>query len=115
MTMPWQPAERTRPYAVVPGQARDTFLFYHERAVSRDTDPLWNYARFCVSNLVWVNDHFIVTPNPTYLQNDSTLEGRHERVIRVLLSFYSVKRLVTELPTNDLPPVDTRLLLRELR
>jgi hypothetical protein len=84
----------TVPYAIVPGPARDTFLFYHVDASSRDVNGLWDYCRFCVSNLVWVNDHFVVTPNPMYLNPASELEERHGKIKRVLLNWYRAKRIV---------------------
>ena len=87
----------TVPYAIVPGPARDTFLFYHVDATSRDVNGLWDYCRFCISNLVWVNDHFVVTPNPCYLNPGSDLEERHAKIKRVLLNWYRAKRLVSGL------------------
>jgi hypothetical protein len=87
----------TVPYAIVPGPARDTFLFYHVEASAKDVNGLWEYCRFCVSNLVWVNDHFVVTPNPCYLNPSSDLEERHGKVKRVLLNWYRTKRLVSAL------------------
>ncbi|MGH2353604.1 MAG: hypothetical protein ACRDI2_02990 [Chloroflexota bacterium] len=87
----------TVPYAIVPGPARDTFLFYHVDASSKDVNGLWDYCRFCVSNLVWVNDHFVVTPNPCYLNQSSDLEERHAKIKRVLLNWYSAKRMVSSL------------------
>jgi hypothetical protein len=84
-------------YAIVPGPARDTFLFYHVDASARDVNGLWDYCRFCVSNLVWVNDHFVVTPNPLYLVSSSDLEERNAKIKRVLLNWYSAKRMVASL------------------
>lgn len=89
--------EPTVPYAIVPGPARDTFLFYHIDATAKDVNGLWDYCRFCVSNLVWVNDHFVVTPNPLYLVASSDLEERHAKIKRVLLNWYRAKRLVGDL------------------
>jgi hypothetical protein len=89
--------EPTVQYAIVPGPARDTFLFYHMDASSKDVNGLWDYCRFCVSNLVWVNDHFVVTPNPCYLNQASDIEERFAKVKRVLLNWYSAKRMVTSL------------------
>lgn len=87
----------TVPYAIVPGPARDTFLFYHVDASSRDVNGLWDYCRFCISNLVWVNDHFVVTPNPCYLMPGTDLEERQAKIKRVLLNWYGAKRMVTGL------------------
>ena len=100
--VPQAPVQRhevdpTVPYAIVPGPARDTFLFYHMDASSRDVNGLWDYCRFCVSNLVWVNDHFVVTPNPMYLVASSELEERQAKIKRVLLNWYRTKRMVTGL------------------
>ncbi|HEX2185723.1 MAG TPA: hypothetical protein VHN78_09485 [Chloroflexota bacterium] len=89
--------EPTVPYAIVPGPARDTFLFYHIDATAKDVNGLWDYCRFCISNLVWVNDHFVVTPNPLYLVASSDLEERHAKIKRVLLNWYRAKRLVGDL------------------
>jgi hypothetical protein len=93
--------EPTVPHAVVPGPARDTFLFYHEDAAGADIDGLWDYCRFCLSNLVWVNDHFVVTPNPRYLTPGLDAGGRFAKIERVLLNWYNAKRLVG---TLDLGP-----------
>ena len=92
--------EPTVQYAIVPGPARDTFLFYHMEASSKDVNGLWDYCRFCVSNLVWVNDHFVVTPNPCYLNQSSELEERFAKIKRVLLNWYGAKRLVSGLATE---------------
>jgi hypothetical protein len=89
--------EPTVPYAIVTGPGRDMFLFYHLEASSKDINGLWAYCRFCVSNLVWVNDHFIVTPNPCYLIPSSSLEERFAKIMRVLLNWYSAKRLVASI------------------
>ena len=89
--------EPTVQYAIVPGPARDTFLFYHMDASSKDVNGLWDYCRFCISNLVWVNDHFVVTPNPCYLNPGSDLEERHAKIKRVLLNWYRAKRMVSGL------------------
>lgn len=89
--------EPTVQYAIVPGPARDTFLFYHMEASSKDVNGLWDYCRFCVSNLVWVNDHFVVTPNPCYLNQSSDIEERFAKIKRVLLNWYSAKRMVVTL------------------
>ena len=86
--------EPTSRFAVVPGPARDTVLFYHLDATLKDVNGLWDSCRFCVSNLVWVNDHFVVTPNPLYLNSTGDPEERFARVARVLLNWYGAKRLV---------------------
>jgi hypothetical protein len=86
--------EPTVQYAIVPGPARDTFLFYHMEASSKDVNGLWDYCRFCVSNLVWVNDHFVVTPNPCYLNQSSDLDERFAKIKHVLLNWYRVKKMV---------------------
>lgn len=92
--------EPTVPYAVVPGPARDTIRFYHVLAVSTDIQGLWASCRFCLSNLVWVGDHFVVTPNPLYLNPSSELVLRYAKIIHVLVRWYDAKRLVAFL---DLP------------
>ena len=89
--------EPTVRYAVVPGPARDTVLFYHLDASSRDLYGLWASCRFCLSNLVWVHDHFVVTPNPLYLNPLVDPEERFAKVARVLLNWYDAKRLVASL------------------
>ena len=94
---PRHEVEPTVQYAIVPGPARDTFLFYHMEASSKDVNGLWDYCRFCISNLVWVNDHFVVTPNPCYLNQSSDIEERFAKIKRVLLNWYSAKRLVATL------------------
>ena len=86
--------EPTVQFAIVPGPARDTFLFYHMEASSKDVNGVWDYCRFCISNLVWVNDHFVVTPNPCYLNQSSDIEERFAKIKRVLLNWYSAKRMV---------------------
>jgi hypothetical protein len=86
--------EPTVQYAIVPGPARDTFLFYHMDASSKDVNGLWDYCRFCISNLVWVNDHFVVTPNPCYLNPSSDLDERFGKIKKVLLNWYGAKRMV---------------------
>jgi hypothetical protein len=96
-SVPRHEVDPTVSYAMVPGPARDTFLFYHVEASARDVNGLWDSCRFCVSNLVWVNDHFVVTPNPCYLNPGSDLEERHAKIKRVLLNWYRAKRLVSGL------------------
>jgi len=86
--------EPTVQYAMVPGPARDTFLFYHMEASSKDVNGLWDYCRFCVSNLVWVNDHFVVTPNPCYLNPATDMEERFAKIKKVLLNWYGAKKMV---------------------
>src|SRR5215208_3696999 len=92
--------EPTVQYAIVPGPARDTFLFYHMEASSKDVNGLWDYCRYCVSNLVWVNDHFVVTPNPCYLNPSSDLEERFAKIKKVLLNWYGAKRMVGTLEVS---------------
>lgn len=89
--------EPTVQYALTPGPGRDTFLFYHVDATVQDGPGLWEYCRFCVSHLVWVNDHYVVTPNPCYLNPASELNERFAKIKRVLLNWYSAKRLVRDL------------------
>jgi hypothetical protein len=94
--------EPTVQYALVPGPARDTFLFYHMEASARDVNGLWDYCRFCVSNLVWVNDHFVVTPNPCYLNQSSDFDERFAKIRHVLLNWYRAKRMIVglDVPLN---------------
>jgi hypothetical protein len=87
--------EPTVQFALVPGPARDTFLFYHMDASAKDVNGLWEYCRFCVSNLVWVNDHFVVTPNPCYLNQSPDLDERFAKIKHVLLNWYSVKKMIS--------------------
>jgi hypothetical protein len=89
--------EPTVQHAMVPGPSRDTFLFYHMDASSKDVNGLWDYCRFCVSNLVWVNDHYVITPNPCYLNPASEIEERFAKIKKVLLNWYGAKRIVTTL------------------
>ena len=89
--------EPTVQFAIVPGPARDTCLFSHMDASSKDVNGLWDYCRFCVSNLVWVNDHFVVTPNPCYLNPSTDIDERFAKIKRVLLNWYAAKRLVNSL------------------
>lgn len=86
-------AKPAHPYAAVPGPARDTFLFYAVEATAKDVTPLWDACRHCVSNLVWVNDHFIVTSNPLYLQDASAFDDRYRRIVDVLVGFYTDRAL----------------------
>src|SRR5687768_7221614 len=92
--------EPTVQYAIVPGPARDTFLFYHMEASSKDVNGLWDYCRYCVSNLVWVNDHFVVTPNPCYLNPSRGTEEQFAKIKKVLLNWYGAKRLVGSLEVS---------------
>lgn len=92
--------EPTVQFAIVPGPARDTFLFYHMDASSKDVNGLWDYCRFCVSNLVWVNDHFVVTPNPCYLNQSSDIEERFAKIKKVFLNWYTAKRMVGALEVS---------------
>ena len=89
--------EPTVPYAIVPGPGPDRFHFYHVEASAQDINGLWASCRFCLSDLVWVNDHFIVTPNPLYLNPSSAMEERFAKITRVLLNWYGAKRLVLSL------------------
>ncbi len=97
LPLPRHEVEPTVLYAVVPGPGRDMFLFYHVDASPKDINGLWASCRFCVSNLVWVHDHFAVTPNPLYLNPSTALEERFAKILRVLLNWYSAKRLVASL------------------
>lgn len=92
--------EPTVQYAIVPGPARDTFLFYHMEASSKDVNGLWDYCRYCVSNLVWVNDHFVVTPNPCYLNASSDLDERFAKIKKVFLNWYGAKKMVGTLEVS---------------
>jgi hypothetical protein len=94
---PRHEVEPTVPYAIVPGPGRDQLLFYHVQASARDINGLWDSCRFCVSNLVWVHDHFIVAPNPLYLNPSSAYEERFGKIVRVLLNWYAAKRVVLSL------------------
>ncbi len=94
---PRHEVEPTVPYAIVAGPGRDMFRFYHVEASPKDINGLWASSEFCVSNLVWVHDHFIVTPNPRYLNPSSALVERFAKILRVLLNWYSAKRLVASL------------------
>ena len=95
--VPRHEVEPTVPYAVVPGPGRDQVLFYHVEASARDINGLWDSCRFCVSNLVWLHDHFIVAANPLYLNRSSAFEERFAKIVRVLLNWYAAKRLVLAL------------------
>ena len=97
LPLPRHEIEPTVPYAIVAGPGRDMFLFYHVQASSKDINGLWDSCRFCVSNLVWVHDHFIVTPNPLYLNPSLILEERFAKILRVLLNWYGAKRLALSL------------------
>src|SRR4051794_18018994 len=104
LASPWVVAETSRHEVeptirlpMVPGPSRDTVLFYHVEASSADLNSLCASCRFCLSNLVWVNDHFVVTPNPCYLNPSSALEERFANILRVLLNWYSAERLVASL------------------
>jgi hypothetical protein len=95
--------EPTVHFAIVPGPARDTFLFYHMDASARDVNGLWDSCRFCISNLVWVNDHFVVTPNPCYLNQSTDIEERFAKIKRVLLNWYGAKKIVASLHIAETP------------
>jgi hypothetical protein len=58
----------------------------------RDLVGLRASCRCCLSNFLWVHDHFLITPNPS-----SALVERFAKILRVLLNWYSAKRLVASL------------------
>jgi hypothetical protein len=89
-------------YALVQGPAKDVVLFYHQDATVRDLNAVWEHVRFCCSNLVWVNDHFIVTPNPLYLRPVADLTERFAPVVTALLQWYSAKRSVAGVMNIDM-------------
>jgi hypothetical protein len=89
--------EPTTPYSFTPGPGKDSFLFYHVRGAKVDLNPLWAHCRYCVSNLVWVNDHFVVTPNPCYVVPSDDFEERFAKIRKVLLYWYEAKTWVQEL------------------
>ena len=91
-----------RVYALEQGPARDQALFYHVDATVADLHPMWDHIRFCCSNLVWINDHFLVTPNPLYLCQADTLDGRLANVVTAVLQWYAAKRLVADLVGIDM-------------
>lgn len=116
-------AQPTRPFAAVPGPARDTFRFYAVEATGHmaEVNALWEACRHCASNLVWVNDHYIVTPNPLYLQESQDFDDRYRRVVDVLLCWFTDRelerdRLTTAQRLVDELPVTTAALIpwREL-
>ena len=89
--LPRHEIEPTTPFAFTPGPGKDSFLFYHVRAAKPDLNPLWAHCRYCVSNLVWVNDHFVVTPNPIYIVQSDDFEERFSKIRKVLLFWYEAK------------------------
>lgn len=89
--LPRHEIEPTSPFAFTPGPGKDSFLFYHMRAAKVDLNPLWAHCRYCVSNLVWVNDHFVVTPNPIYIVQSDDFEERFSKIRKVLLFWYEAK------------------------
>lgn len=89
--LPRHEIEPTTPFAFTPGPGKDSFLFYHVRATKPDLNPLWTHCRYCVSNLVWVNDHFVVTPNPMYIVQSDDFEERFSKIRKVLLYWYEAK------------------------
>ena len=89
--------EPTTPYSFTPGPGKDSFLFYHVRSAKIDLNPLWAHCRYCVSNLVWVNDHFVVTPIPCYVVPSDDFEERFAKIRKVLLYWYEAKTWVEEL------------------
>ncbi len=92
--LPRHEIEATTPFAFTPGPGKDSFLFYHVKAAKADLNPLWTHCRYCVSNLVWVNDHFVVTPNPCYIVQSDDFEERFEKIRKVLLFWYEAKTWV---------------------
>jgi len=89
--LPRHEIEPTTLYAFTPGPGKDSFLFYHVKAAKADLNPLWAHCRYCVSNLVWVNDHFVVTPNPCYVVSSEDFEERFAKIRKVLLFWYEAK------------------------
>ncbi len=89
--LPRHEIEATTPFAFTPGPGKDSFLFYHVKAVKADLNPLWTHCRYCVSNLVWVNDHFVITPNPCYIVQSDDFEERFSKIRKVLLFWYEAK------------------------
>lgn len=91
LPLPRHEIEPTTQFAFAPGPGKDTFLFYHVKAAKPDLNPLWAHCRYCVSNLVWVNDHFVVTPNPCYVVPSDDFEERFSKIKKVLLYWYEAK------------------------
>jgi hypothetical protein len=89
--LPRHEVEPTTRFALTPGPGKDSFLFYHVKAAKVDLTPLWAHCRYCVSNLVWVNDHFVVTPNPCYVVQSDDFEERFGKIKKVLLFWYEAK------------------------
>lgn len=82
------PAEPTKRWALVPGPSRDSALFYHVDARGADVNEMWSAVSHCVSNLVWVCDHYVVTPSPLYLTGSPIMEENWKRVLEVLVAYY---------------------------
>ena len=100
--LPRHEVEPTTQYALTPGPGKDSFLFYHVKAAKADLNPLWAHCRYCVSNLVWVNDHFVVTPNPCYLVQSDDFEERFSKIKKVLLYWYEAKSWVENLDLSGI-------------
>lgn len=83
-----KPAQPVTRYALIPGPAKDTAYFYHIDARGSDVNELWEAVRHCVSNLVWVNDHFVVNPNPMYLTGSPIMEENWKRILDVLVAYF---------------------------
>jgi hypothetical protein len=47
-----------------------------------------------------VNDHFVVTPNPCYLNPSSDMEERFAKIKKVLLNWYGAKKMVGTLEVS---------------
>lgn len=78
-------------FSLTPGPGRDSFLFYHVKAAKVDLNPLWAHCKYCVSNLTWVNDHFVITPNPCFMVQSEEFEERFSKIKKVLLYWYEAK------------------------
>ena len=100
--LPRTEIEPTTQFAFTPGPGKDSFLFYHVRSAKADLNPLWAHCRYCVSNLVWVNDHFVVTPNPCYIVPSDDFEERFSKIRRVLLFWYEAKGWVADLDISGI-------------
>ncbi len=99
--LPRHEIEPTSLYAFTPGPGKDSFLFYHVKAARTDLNPLWSHCRYCVSNLVWVNDHFVVTPNPCYIVSSEDFEERFSKIRKVLLFWYEAKSWVESIDVSN--------------
>lgn len=100
--LPRHEIEPTSHFAFTPGPGKDSFLFYHMRAAKVDLNPLWAYCRYCVSSLMWVNDHFVVTPNPIYIVQCDDFEERFAKIRKVLLFWYKAKSWVGDIDTSGI-------------